>query len=204
MSKNELGFIGIVFVSIALAGTLRIFSTPTTESTINWVVERTITREEQFKINWDSMSDEEKALVQDQAMWMARVLLSEDKREEPWIMMASIIRNRELKRHRGKKTVWGVIHDEWQFSAVRTTKWRRYKNLNLESGNKKFNRAYQIALEVIVLGVPARYTGITHAYYPDTMTGAYGYSKGYPTWDTPNSPMDGRNEVDGWVYGIAP
>lgn len=155
----------------------------------------------EFYKTWDSMPDGEKQKVHEKAIWVARVLLSEDKREEPWVMMASIIINREKMGFRGKKTIWGVIHDKHQFSAVGGPHWDRYKQLTLNSRNQNFARAYEIARKILVMGVPERYKGVTHAYYPETMMAVYGYDRDYPAWDTPNNPMGKRDEVDGWIYG---
>jgi len=147
------------------------------------------------------MTDAEQEKVNEKALWMARVMMSEDKRDEPWLMIASIVVNRQETKYRGRTTVYGVIHDPYQFSAVNTSKWTRYKNLNPDNGNELFDRAYELAKRVIVLGVPEKYEGVTHAYYPETMAKVYGYSKDYPVWDTPERPMNNRDEVEGWIYG---
>jgi len=156
---------------------------------------------ETFDYKWAVMSNEDKEKIHNESLWIARVLLSEDTRRKPWIMMASIVKNRVDTEHRRKTNVWSVIHDKRQFSAVTGESWNRYKKLTLDSNNSHFNESYDIARNVLVMGVPNRYEGITHAYYPSTMTGVYGYNKSYPTWDTPNNPMDMRDGVDGWVYG---
>lgn len=165
---------------------------------------RTPISQRTFEGRWESMSSAERTKVQEQALWIARVLMSEDKREEPWTMMASIIINRTNMNYRGKTTTWGVIHDTSQFSAVGSDKWGEYKRLTLSSGNTLFNRAYEISLNVLVVGVPKRYKRITHAYYPETMKAVYGYERDHPDWDTPANPMDGRDRIAGWVYGTAP
>ena len=152
-----------------------------------------------FEYTWEGTPENTKVKLSEEAMLIARVLLSEDNRTEPWVMMSSIIVNRKNNCYNGKCDFNGVIHDPAQFTAVNGPNWKLYESLNVKS-NKELNKAFGVALNVLVMGVPYRYRGITHAYYPEAMK-AYGYSTLYPPWDSPTNRLNLRNTVDGWVYG---
>lgn len=143
---------------------------------------------------------DERQLIESDATLMARLLMTEDKRRKPWIMMASIVKNRADMCYRNKCTINEVIHDPRQFSAVGTYYWRKYSKMNY-GDNELFNEAYEISLKILLRGVPEKYATTTHAYYPEAMVNAYGYKKSYPAWDSPANRLENRGKESGWVYG---
>lgn len=152
---------------------------------------------------WEHSSQEMKDKYHTQALLTARMLMTEDRRTNPWIMMASIVKNRVDSCYRGDCTVYDVIHAPRQFTAIwqNHDNWKLYKNFNV-GDSEEFDEAYHIAREIFVMGVPFEYSSITHAYHRGAMMNLY--NQEYPFWDAPGNRMTERGEIDGWVYGAAP
>lgn len=88
--------------------------------------------------------------IDNETLWLARVIYSETKRPEEMELVAWVVRNRVETRYRGKSTYQSAVLDPYQFSAFNPGDRKRtyYSRLTPQSSAKGFDNALRIAYSV--------------------------------------------------------
>jgi hypothetical protein len=133
--------------------------------------------------------------VDNETLWLARVIYSETKRPYEQELVAWTVRNRVETGYRGQTTYRGVVLDPWQFSAFNANGPKRghYVGLGETSAAKGWATAVAIAYDVVRAPAYERpFAQDTRHFYSEvSMVG-----RSHPAWATGKRPVSLDREID--------
>jgi hypothetical protein len=119
-------------------------------------------------------------IIDNETLWLARVIYSETKRPEEQELVAWVVRNRVETRYRGKSSYRSTVLDPFQFSAFNPGRKRaHYSSLTATSNAPGFANAIRIAYSVRMADESYRPFSLTtrHFYSERSMVGVR-----HPNW----------------------
>lgn len=133
--------------------------------------------------------------LQEDVLWLARVIYSETKRPDEQELVAWVVRNRVETGYRGAKTYKDVVLDPWQFSAFNQNSPKRshYSRLNEGSKAAGWKTAMMIAYDVVNAPAYERPFPVKtrHFYSERSMVG-----RSHPAWATGKRPVSLDRQID--------
>jgi hypothetical protein len=132
--------------------------------------------------------------VDNETLWLARVIYSETKRPYEQELVAWTVRNRVETRYRGKGTYQAVVLDPWQFSAFNPgPKRTHYSRLGTSSKVAGFQTAIEIANKVRHADATERpFVRTTRHFYSErSMVG-----RRHPAWAAGKTPVQVPGNID--------
>jgi hypothetical protein len=132
--------------------------------------------------------------VDNETLWLARVIYSETKRADEQELVAWTVRNRVETSYRGKGTYQAVVLDPWQFSAFNPgPKRTHYSRLNTGTKAAGFQTAIKIANKVRHADANIRPFDQTtrHFYSERSMVG-----RKHPAWAVGKTPVQVPGNID--------
>lgn len=137
---------------------------------------------------WNALPKHLRPQVDNETLWLARVIYSETKRPEEQELVAWVVRNRVETGYRNNKTYRDAVLDSYQFSAFNpgTRTRKHYSSLGVHSTEAGWQKALRIAYEV--KNMPAQYRpfdiNTRHFYSEQSMVG-----QRHPAWAKGQSPV---------------
>jgi hypothetical protein len=132
--------------------------------------------------------------VDNETLWLARVIYSETKRPYEQELVAWTVRNRVDTAYRGKGTYQAVVLDPWQFSAFNPgPKRTHYSRLDTDSKAAGFQTAIEIANKVRHADATVRpfEQATRHFYSERSMVG-----RKHPAWAVGKTPVQVPGNID--------
>jgi hypothetical protein len=135
------------------------------------------------------------ASIDDDVLWLARVIYSETKRPDEQELVAWVVRNRVETRYRGRGTYRDVVLDPWQFSAFNRNAPKRahYSRLTPQSKPAGWQTALKIAGQVYEAPAYERPFAVQtrHFYSERSMVG-----RRAPAWANGKRPVSLDRSID--------
>ncbi len=133
--------------------------------------------------------------IDEDVLWLARVIYSETKRADEQELVAWVVRNRVETAYRGENTYRGVVLDPWQFSAFNHNAPKRAHYANLTQDCEEPGWATAVAIAEFVSEAPAYErpfeTTTRHFYSERSMVG-----RSAPAWANGQRPVSLDRDID--------